>query len=50
MEERATHVVQVEIPPRIEDKEVFDNFKNQLDANTKAAKKSKKGGKRKKKK
>lgn len=48
--ETATHVQQFEIPPRIENKSVFDNFEKALEANRKAAKKSKKKGKKGKKK
>lgn len=49
--EGATHVQQLEVPPRIENKEIFDNFEKALDANRKAGKKGKKGkGKGKKKK
>ena len=49
--EGATHVQQLEVPPRIENKEIFDNFEKALDANRKAGKKGKKGkgnGKKKK--
>jgi hypothetical protein len=46
----ATHVQQLEVPPRIVNKEIFDNFEKALDANRKAGKKGKKGkGKKKKK-
>jgi hypothetical protein len=38
------------VPPRIQSKEVFENFEKALDANRKAGKKGKKGkGKKKKK-
>lgn len=46
----ATHVQQFEVPPRIKNKETFDNFEKALEANRKAGKKGKKkGGKKKKK-
>lgn len=46
----AQHVQQFEVPPRIVNKEIFDNFEKALDANRKAGKKGKKGkGKKKKK-
>lgn len=46
----AVHVQQFEVPPRIEDKEIFENFEKALEANRKAGKKGKKGkGKKKKK-
>lgn len=46
----ATHVQQFEVPPRILNKEIFDNFEKALEANRKAGKKGKKGkGKKKKK-
>jgi len=46
----ATHITQFEIPPRIDNAEVFSNFEKALDANRKAGKKGKKGkGKKKKK-
>ena len=46
----ATHVQQFEVPPRIVNKEIFENFEKALDANRKAGKKGKKkGGKKKKK-
>lgn len=40
---------QFEVPPRIVNKEIFENFEKALDANRKAGKKKKKGGKKKKK-
>lgn len=46
----AAHVQQFEVPPRIENKEIFENFEKALEANRKAGKKGKKGGKGKKKK
>lgn len=45
----AQHVQQFEVPPRIKNKEIFENFEKALDANRKAGKKKKKGGKKKKK-
>jgi hypothetical protein len=46
----AVHVQQFEVPPRIVNKEIFDNFEKALEANRKAGKKGKKGkGKKKKK-
>jgi len=46
----AQHVQQFEVPPRIVNKDIFDNFEKALDANRKAGKKGKKGkGKKKKK-
>lgn len=47
----AQHVQQIEIPPRITNKEIFENFEKALEANRKAGKGKKgKGGKKKKKK
>lgn len=47
----ARHVQLIEIPPRITNKEIFDNFEKALEANRKAGKGKKgKGGKKKKKK
>lgn len=47
----AVHVQQFEIPPRIKEKEIFENFEKALEANRKAGKKGKKGkGKKKSKK
>lgn len=46
----AQHVQQFEVPPRIVNKEIFENFEKALEANRKAGKKGKKGkGKKKKK-
>lgn len=46
----AQHVQQFEVPPRIKNKETFDNFEKALEANRKAGKKGKKKGKKGKKK
>lgn len=50
LQDTCQHVIGFEIPPRIEDPEIFTAFDNQLKANLKAGKKGKKKGKGKKKK
>jgi hypothetical protein len=44
----ATHVTGIEVPPRIVNKDIFNNFSDALAANLKAGKKGKKKGKKKK--
>lgn len=48
--EECRHVFDVEVPERVESKEVFDNFRKQLAENKPKKGKGKKGGKKKKKK
>jgi hypothetical protein len=44
----ATHVTGIEVPPRIVNKDIFNNFSDALASNLKAGKKGKKKGKKKK--
>ena len=51
LEKEANHVFEVDIPERINEKDVFKRFTDQLKANKpKKGRKGKKGGKKKKKK